>query len=82
MSSPENDAAVPYSEDVRQLRHDLRTPVNHIVGYAELILEEIGEEEREKFLEEMKREIEMKYPFKDDIGINYTQIIKYFFRII
>lgn len=28
------------SEEVSALRHDLRTPVNHIVGYCELLLEE------------------------------------------
>ena len=27
----------------RQLRHDLRTPVNHIVGYAELVQEELDD---------------------------------------
>ena len=26
---------------VSGLRHDLRTPVNHIVGYAEMLLEEL-----------------------------------------
>ncbi len=28
--------------EVSALRHDLRTPVNHIVGYCELLLEESG----------------------------------------
>jgi adenylate cyclase len=27
-------------EEVRELRHELRTPVNHLIGYAELLLEE------------------------------------------
>lgn len=27
-------------EQVRELRHELRTPVNHLIGYAELLLEE------------------------------------------
>ena len=27
-------------EEVRELRHELRTPVNHLIGYTELLLEE------------------------------------------
>ena len=30
----------PSSQGIAELRHDLRTPVNHIVGYAEMLLEE------------------------------------------
>jgi len=29
-------------EEVRELRHELRTPVNHLIGYSELLLEEDG----------------------------------------
>jgi class 3 adenylate cyclase len=29
-------------EEARELRHELRTPVNHLIGYAELLLEEAG----------------------------------------
>ncbi len=29
-------------EQARELRHELRTPVNHLIGYAELLLEEEG----------------------------------------
>lgn len=29
-------------EEVRDLRHELRTPVNHLIGYSELLLEEEG----------------------------------------
>ena len=32
----------PSSNPVAALRHDLRTPVNHIVGYAEMLLEDLG----------------------------------------
>ncbi len=28
-------------EQIAELRHDLRTPINHIVGYAEMLLEDI-----------------------------------------
>ena len=27
-------------EEIRELRHELRTPVNHLIGYSELLLEE------------------------------------------
>ena len=29
-------------EEVRELRHELRTPVNHLIGYSELLLDEDG----------------------------------------
>ena len=32
----------PGSNPVAALRHDLRTPVNHIVGYAEMLLEDLA----------------------------------------
>ncbi|HKR56615.1 MAG TPA: histidine kinase dimerization/phospho-acceptor domain-containing protein, partial [Gemmatimonadales bacterium] len=31
----------PGSNPVAALRHDLRTPVNHIVGYAEMLIEDL-----------------------------------------
>src|SRR6478752_7470409 len=37
------DASVRRDELLRGLRHELRTPINHIVGYSELLLE-IAEE--------------------------------------
>jgi two-component system, sensor histidine kinase and response regulator len=33
---------VPSSRQAAELRHTLRTPINHIIGYAELLLEEPG----------------------------------------
>ena len=32
----------PDPSDFSRIRHDLRTPVNHIIGYAELLLEDNG----------------------------------------
>ncbi len=29
-------------DEIRELRHELRTPVNHLIGYSELLLEEDG----------------------------------------
>ena len=46
--------SAPGSNPVAALRHDLRTPVNHIVGYAEMLLEDLagpGNEARRKTLE-------------------------------
>jgi CheY-like chemotaxis protein len=41
------DSVVP--EASKRLRHELRTPINHIVGYAEMLLEDsVGEEHRER----------------------------------
>jgi CheY-like chemotaxis protein/tRNA A-37 threonylcarbamoyl transferase component Bud32 len=37
----------PSSNPVAALRHDLRTPVNHIVGYAEMLLEDLAGPEHE-----------------------------------
>jgi len=40
-----------------RLRHELRTPVNHILGYAELLIEEagdLGREDRVAALEEVR----------------------------
>src|SRR5262249_11061563 len=37
-------------EDVRRFRHDLRTPLNHVIGYGELLLEEAEEGENDELL--------------------------------
>ncbi len=42
--SPKNRLRLPTdTEALRTLRHDLRTPINPVLGYCELILEESGE---------------------------------------
>jgi CheY-like chemotaxis protein len=33
--------------DPRTIRHELRTPVNHIIGYSEMLLDEAADEQRE-----------------------------------
>ncbi|MDQ6737734.1 MAG: protein kinase [Gemmatimonadota bacterium] len=35
-------------DEIAVLRHDLRTPVNHIVGYCELLLEDVGPEQADR----------------------------------
>src|SRR5579862_6881895 len=37
-------------ESLASLRHELRTPVNHILGYAELLIEDAGERHLEAFI--------------------------------
>jgi DNA-binding response OmpR family regulator len=34
-----SNARNPSEEELRQLRHDLRTPFNHLIGYTEMLLE-------------------------------------------
>ena len=41
-------------EEVSGLRHDLRTPVNHIVGYCELLLEDARGDEHQERRESLK----------------------------
>ena len=40
MSEPSGNSATLTSESLAELRHDLRTPVNHIIGYAEMLSED------------------------------------------
>lgn len=42
-------------EALRTLRHDLRTPINPVLGYCELIVEEAGSAAPAPFLAGMKR---------------------------
>ncbi len=43
------DPDTPLSRDaVSGLRHELRTPVNHIMGYAEMLLEDLGPDRSER----------------------------------
>ncbi len=54
MSAPNGGGAPLTPEAVSELRHELRTPVNHIVGYAEMLLEdaEAGDEAGRTALEQ------------------------------
>jgi adenylate cyclase len=38
------------TESLAHLRHELRTPVNHILGYSELLIEDAGERHLEAFV--------------------------------
>ena len=37
------------------LRHELRTPINHIVGYAELLLEQAADLQRPELVPDLQR---------------------------
>jgi len=43
------------ARDLHQLCHELRTPVNHIIGYADLLQEQIEGGARKKVLPDLKR---------------------------
>ena len=43
------------AELFRGLRHELRTPINHIIGYAELLLEEAGDLGLDGVVEDLNR---------------------------
>src|SRR3989337_1365546 len=38
-----------------QIRHTLRTPLNHIIGYSEMLLEEAGERALGEFVADLQR---------------------------
>jgi len=42
-------------ELLRDLRHELRTPINHIVGYAELLLEQAADLQRPELVPDLER---------------------------
>jgi len=37
-------------DSLAYLRHELRTPINHILGYCELLIEDAGERHLEGFV--------------------------------
>jgi phosphoserine phosphatase RsbU/P len=43
------------ARDLHQLCHELRTPVNHIIGYSEILQEHAEEIGREKFIPDLKK---------------------------
>ena len=38
-----------------QIRHTLRTPLNHIIGYSEMLLEEAGERALDEFVADLQK---------------------------
>jgi phosphoserine phosphatase RsbU/P len=43
------------TRDLHQLCHELRTPVNHIIGYSEILQEHAEETERRNFIPDLKK---------------------------
>jgi class 3 adenylate cyclase len=56
---PQADASpapsVPHKRPLAKIRHDLRTPVNHIIGYSEMLLEEAPTRVPQSFLLDLRR---------------------------
>jgi class 3 adenylate cyclase len=45
-------------ESLSQARHNLRTPVNHILGYGEMLMEDAEDQGQEKFLGDLRQILE------------------------
>ena len=45
-------------ESLSEVRHNLRTPINHILGYGEMLMEDAEDQGREEFLPDLRRIIE------------------------
>ncbi len=45
----------PGKDALARLRHDLRTPVNHIIGYSELVAEDLASEGRTSLLADVEK---------------------------
>jgi len=43
------------SASLANIRHKLRTPLNHIIGYSEMLLEEAGEQQLERFAADLNK---------------------------
>ena len=54
-AGPEGGAAMPDPYSVSPLRHELRTPINHIIGYSELPLAEAEDRQLKPFTSDLKK---------------------------
>ncbi len=50
-----NEATFGAKRDLQQLQHELRTPVNHIIGYSELLQEIATETRTERLIPDLRR---------------------------
>ena len=44
-----------FAKSISALRHDLRTPINAIIGYSEMLMEDLQGEQNSDFFQEIKR---------------------------
>ena len=52
--TPDSAPADPVTT-LRNLRHELRTPINHIIGYTEMLLEEVTDEKADDFVPDLTK---------------------------
>src|SRR5256885_1773446 len=52
-SPPANPA--PRKRPLAKIRHDLRTPINHIVGFSEILIEDAADQAPESFLRDLQK---------------------------
>src|SRR6267142_2519564 len=45
-------------ESLSEVRHNMRTPINHILGYGEMLMEDAEDQGREEFLPDLRRILE------------------------
>jgi adenylate cyclase len=53
--APTPPAATSQKRPLAKIRHDLRTPVNHIIGFSEILLEDAAEQVPADFLRDLQR---------------------------
>src|SRR5207247_8620081 len=50
-----NEETFGSQRDLQQIQHELRTPVNHIIGYSEMLQEQAGELGLDRLVLDLKR---------------------------
>jgi len=45
----------PSAEALAELRHELRTPLNHIIGYCEMLIEDAGDAEDGRLVNDLTK---------------------------
>src|SRR3954466_6290870 len=55
LTAPASPEPISWSDLLRGLRHELRTPINHIIGYSELLLEVAEEGGHPEIMADLER---------------------------